>query len=88
MDSHLIFCGSLTNLTDGSMASSLGERGRSLARMLAIFVREYPKASLRREPQPQAIGHDGHGADTSEPKYGEPQQALRQRSRLLLSWHQ
>jgi hypothetical protein len=41
-----------------------------------------PKASLRREPQPQAKGYDGHSADAAEPEEREPQQALRQRSRL------
>jgi hypothetical protein len=47
-----------------------------------------PNASLGREPQPQAKGHNRHGADAAQPKAYEPQQALRQRRRLLLLWHQ
>jgi hypothetical protein len=51
-------------------------------------VKASGKDSVRREPQPQAIGHDGHGGDPAEPKYEEPRQALRQRRRILLNWHQ
>jgi hypothetical protein len=43
---------------------------------------------FRREPQPKAIGHNGHAADPAEPKRYEPQQALRQRQRILLLGHQ
>jgi hypothetical protein len=39
--------------------------------------------SFRRQPEPQAKGEQGNAADTAEPKYGEPQQALRQRSLWL-----
>jgi hypothetical protein len=47
-----------------------------------------PKTSLRRNPQPQAKGYDGDGADPAEPKRYKPQQALRQRRRLWLLRHQ
>jgi hypothetical protein len=60
--------------------------------MLAIsFIssskKRVPKASLEallepsfgRDPEPQAVGHDAHGADAAEPQGDEPQQALRQR---------
>jgi hypothetical protein len=56
--------------------------------MPSIFVRNTPKASLRREPKPKAIGHNGDGPDAAEPKRYEPQQALRQRRRFLLLGHQ
>jgi hypothetical protein len=59
-----------------------------LAGMPSIFVRNTPKASLRREPKPKAIGHNGDGPDAAEPKRYEPQQALRQRPRFLLLGHQ
>src|SRR5229473_7511675 len=50
-----------------------GKQSRYPAGMLSIFVStdrcgRGPESSLRREPQPQAIGHDGHGADPAEPK--------------------
>jgi hypothetical protein len=44
--------------------------------------------SFRRDPQPQAKGHAGHRADAAEPEDQEPQQALRQRSRMLPGWLQ
>jgi hypothetical protein len=65
-----------------------------ISRWNAFNFRQLPivwsvrKDSLRHEPQPQAIGQDGHGADPAEPKYEEPRQTLRQRWRLLLNWHQ
>src|SRR5882724_1550220 len=43
---------------------------------------------FRCDPQPQAIGHDTYRADPAEPKGGEPQQALRQRARILLGRRQ
>src|SRR5882762_8262349 len=46
------------------------------------------RRSFRRDPQPQAVGHDAYGADPAEPKRGEPQQALYQRSPVLLLTHQ
>src|SRR6266481_6706711 len=67
-----------------------GKQSRYPAGMLSILasyrlLREGPESSLRRQPQPQAIGQGGHGADPAEPKYEEPDQALRQRLRFLLS---
>jgi hypothetical protein len=47
-----------------------------------------PKASFGREPQPQAIGQDADRTDAAEPEQSEPQQALCERSRLLLIAHQ
>jgi hypothetical protein len=40
------------------------------------------EALLGRDPEPQSVGHDAHGADTAEPQGDEPQQPLRQRSRI------
>jgi hypothetical protein len=57
-----------------------------MALIFALF--ESAEISLRRNPQPQAIGQHGNGADPAEPKGREPQQTLRQRPRLLFSWYQ
>jgi hypothetical protein len=43
-----------------------------------------PKASLWGDPKSQAVGDNAHGADAAEPKGDEPQQPLRQRSRIWL----
>jgi hypothetical protein len=74
-----------------------GKQSGHLAGMLSISsvleCREHfwpcgMKASLRCEPQPQAIGQHGDGADAAEPKHGKPHQSLGQWPRLLLLRHQ
>jgi hypothetical protein len=40
--------------------------------------------SVRRQPEPQAKGDDGYGADAGEPQRRKPQQPLCQRCRLSL----
>jgi hypothetical protein len=55
--------------------------------MLSVFGNG-AEASARHQPQPQGEGHDGYAADAAKPKGSEPQQALRQRSRILLVWRQ
>jgi hypothetical protein len=72
-----------SNLRDGAKASNPG-----IPLECFRFSEMWPEASPRHQPQPQAEGHDGHGADADEPKGSEPQQALRQRSRILLIRHQ
>ena len=43
-----------------------------------------PQESYGRQPESQAGGDDRDGRDPAEPKGGEPQQALRERSRRFL----
>jgi hypothetical protein len=69
---HFITSAAPSNLRDAAMASSPGNP-RDIAEVFFNFAfEEYPEISLRREPQPQSIGHDGHGAGTPEPEESEP----------------
>jgi hypothetical protein len=80
-----LFAKSLTpsNLRDGAKASN-----PDIPLECFRFSAMCREASLRHQPQPQGEGHDRYAADAAEPKRSEPQQALRQRSRILLIWRQ
>jgi hypothetical protein len=44
--------------------------------------------SFRRDPEPQAPGDQRNRADAAKPQHDKPQEALRQRTRWRLAWHQ
>jgi hypothetical protein len=68
--------------------ASFRQMNQHVAGISSIFlklrgVRHGRNVSFRRDPQPQAISHDGHGANPAKPKGNEPHQSLRQWRRLL-----
>jgi hypothetical protein len=76
-----------------SQRAGNGKQSGYVAGMVLIFdggvLPEKPgKALTRRQPELQAEGEEGDGSDPAEPKRNKPQQALRQRPRVLRLAHQ
>jgi hypothetical protein len=91
LGAHHRFAKSLepSNLRDGAMASN-PDMSLECFQFPAVSGgwKCVPKASLGREPQPQAESDDRDRADPAEPKRGKPQQALLERPRSLFIRHQ
>jgi hypothetical protein len=71
-----------------SQAARDGKQSGYVVGSLSIFsgygsASSDQKASLRRDPEPHGIRHEGDGADPAKPKGDKPQKALFKRQRIL-----